>query len=257
MIVDCHTHIFESGRGGPLDLPASADDLLSEMDHNGVHRAIVLPLPGVAGNSFVFDQCTKHPDRLTALYLPEFDSPGSVVARMEAFLKNHPVHGLKIHPRRQNVSIGDPEVKDVLRWAAARDLPVLFDSFSWGASLGRTDLEPAAYHALAQEMPNLRMLLAHAGGHKILDAFLAAKSNANIYLDISLTPVYFRGSSIEKDVAFICSRLPAGRVLYGSDFPFTYFRQHLDVVRELTSGCSESVKRALFGEAACGLFRIS
>lgn len=257
MIVDCHTHLFASGRGGPLDLPASADDLVREMDQHGVARAVVLPLPDTGGNLFVHEQCARHRDRLTPLYLPEFEQRGCVIRNMERFFHDWPAHGLKIHPRRQGISINEPEVRDTLAWAAERGLTVLFDVFLWGASLGNADLEPLAYHALAQALPNLRMVLAHAGGHKIMDAFLVAKANPNVFLDVSFTPVYFRGSSIAQDVGFVCARLPAGRVLYGSDFPFTYFGQHLEIVQDLARDVTPAVQRALFGEAARALFRIT
>jgi predicted TIM-barrel fold metal-dependent hydrolase len=256
MIVDGHTHLFESGRGGPLDRPASALDLLREMDRHGVDRAVVLPLPGVATNDFVQELCVRHPDRLVGLYTPEFDAPQSVIARMEAFCARHAVHGLKIHPRQQGVSVSDPVVRDVLGWASERALTVIFDVFLWGPSLGNPDLEPLAYHAVARAYPDLPIVLGHAGGHKIMDAFLVAKSNPNVFLDVSFTPLYFRGSSVGDDVGFVCRRLPPGRVLYGSDFPHTDFGEHLGLVRALTADADEAARTALFGETARQLFRI-
>lgn len=256
MIVDCHTHIFESGRGGPFNAPSSADDLVRQLDASGVDAAIVLPLPGVATNRHVRSECERHRDRLFALYTPEFDAPSSTIQRMERHFADTPAHGLKIHPRNQGVSVEVSIVDEVIAWAAERSMTILFDVFAWGDSLGNTAMEPFAYNAAARRYPTVRILLAHAGGQKVLDAFLVAKSNPNVFVDVSFTPLYFKGSSIERDVGFICGALPDGRVLYGSDFPYTHFQQHLDVVRELTRDLGEERQAAIFGGAARELFHL-
>ena len=155
MIVDCHTHIFEAGRGGPFQLPCSADDLVRQMDVAGVDVSIVLPLPGDAPNEFVQRQCGRFPGRLVGLYNPEFDIPRETVPRMEAFFAEYSPPGLKIHPRRQDVRVTDAVVIDVLNWANQRGLPVLFDVFPFGQSLDAAALYPIAYHATAQQIPGL------------------------------------------------------------------------------------------------------
>jgi predicted TIM-barrel fold metal-dependent hydrolase len=49
---------------------------------------------------------------------------------------------------------------------------------------------------------------------------MAAKSNRNIYLDLSFVIPYFRGSSlIERDLGFVIHKLGAERMIYGSDHP--------------------------------------
>jgi hypothetical protein len=256
MIIDCHTHIFEQGRGGPLDLPAGADDLVRAMDENGVDLSIVLPLPDVATNEFVQDACARHPGRLIGLYTPEFGKPAETLTLMQSFLANHDVRGLKIHPRHQHIRTDTPVVREVLALAQERNLAVLFDVFPWGPDLDDLGIHPNAYHRLAQEMPDLRMVLAHAGGYKVTEAFLVAKSNPNVYLDISFTPIYFKGSSVANDIRFICGRLPAGRVLYGSDFPHVPMRESINSAGRMASDLDAQSRDELFGGAAATVFAI-
>ena len=118
MIVDCHTHIFEAGSGGPFNLPSSTDDLVRAMDTYGIDVSIVLPLPGVASNEFVQRECARHAGRLTALYYPEFDAVNGTLRKMEAFFGCYSPKGLKIHPRNQGVTVNEGRVVDVLHWAA-------------------------------------------------------------------------------------------------------------------------------------------
>lgn len=256
MIVDCHTHIFEAGRGGPSNLSCSADDLVREMDTNGVDVSIVLPLPGVASNEFAQRECARHADRLIALYNPEFDAENGTLRKMEAFFGCYSPKGLKIHPRNQGVTVNEGRVVEVLHWAAEKNVPVLFDVFPWGRFLDDLALHPLAYHQIAQKVPKLKLILAHAGGYKLIEAFMVAKSNSNVFLDLSFTPTYFKGSSLEDDCGFLCRRLPAGRVLYGSDFPHVGFADSLQTARQLLIGSDEAIATEIMGSAAARLFGI-
>ena len=254
MIVDAHTHIFEAGHGGPLNLPASADDLVRGMDEQSIDMAVVLPLPDVASNMFIQTQCQRFPDRLIGLYNPDFEDSPHTLSKMEQFFQDFQPAGLKIHPRLQRVRVLEPQVQEILAWAEQRRIPVLFDAFPYGPDLDDPGLHPLAFHRLAQDMPELKIVLAHAGGYKVTEAFLVAKSNPNVSVDISFTPVYFRNSSVAGDIAFLCSRLPAGRVLYGSDFPHVRLGESLHDAQDLTKSLSHPLTAALFGEAAATLF---
>jgi predicted TIM-barrel fold metal-dependent hydrolase len=256
MIVDAHTHIAESGRHGPFGFEASAERLIGEMDQAGVDFSIVIPTPGVASNEFVQREAARFPSRLASLYCPDFEAPRDTVAKLEHFVRDHRTVGLKIHPRLQGVTVADSVVKDVLAWACANSMPVVFDVFPWGPELDDDRIHPLAYHGIARELPDLKLVLAHSGGYKVLEAFLVAKSNPNIFLDVSFTFAYFRGASAAADLAFVCGRLPVGRVIYGSDFPHVHLGEYLRTVREQTAGLVETNARALFGESACSLFRL-
>lgn len=252
MIVDAHTHIAESGRHGARD--ASADALVREMDAAGVDVAIVLPLPGMASNEFVVRETARFPSRLVPLYCPEFQIPRDTLGRLERAAADRPLHGLKIHPRVQHVTVADPVVRDVLAWASEHRVPVVIDVFPWGPSVDDSRIHPFAYHQIARDLPELKLILAHAGGYKVLEAFLVAKANPNVILDLSFTFTYFRGASVAADLAFVMSRLPAAQTMYGSDFPDVPFAEYLQVVREHAAQLDATRLRSVFGETARALF---
>lgn len=257
MIVDCHTHIFETGRGGPFGLPASAADLVRHMDECQVDLSVVLPLAGIAGNEFVQRECAMFSGRLIGLYNPDFTVPGETIQKMEAFFNRYSPRGLKIHPRYQGVTVKDTVMMEVLHWAQERGVVIIVDVFLHGASLDNPDLHPLAYHGVAQRMPALKIILAHAGGYKIMEAFMVAKSNPNVYLDVSFTPAYFQGSSVADDCGFLGRRLPAGRVLYGSDFPYVPFTESVERARRFMTGAEEHQTNEFWGDSAAVLFGIA
>ena len=256
MIIDAHTHIYEKGFGGPFNFPCGADDLVKGLDEAGIEKAIVIPLPDVATNKFLARECRRHPSRLYPLYSPDFSDHSTTISKLDRFIESHRIHGLKIHPRVHRVTPQDSIVGELLDWAGEHQLPVLFDVFPYGELLDRLELHPLAFHAVAQQHPTTKIILAHAGGYKAAEAFMVAKSNPNIYLDISFTLVYFRHSSVAQDAAFTAKRLPSGRVMYGSDFPYVPLRESLETARDYLKEAMPEHASAVFSSAAISLYQL-
>lgn len=255
MIVDAHTHIYE--QPDPCDKrPAGAADLLREMDAGGVAMAVVLPLPGRASNEFVAGECAKHSDRLAPLYVPEFDMPNETLDKLRRFFEYHDCRGIKMHPRLQRVTAEDAVVREITAWAAERRVPMLFDCFPAGEDLDNPKLGPLAYHRLAQEIPAAQIVLAHAGGYKVLEAFMTAKANPNILLESSFTLGYFPGTSVERDFAFAFGHLYPGRTMYGSDFPEMPVGEYLHRARRVLEAMSPDRAAAFYGGTAAQLYRL-
>jgi hypothetical protein len=254
ILIDAHTHIFADPKQNPYPRPGGADDLVRDLTASGIEAAVVIPLPGWASNEFVWSECERYPDRLLPLCTPDLSEPAHVAAALDAFFRARRPRGLKIHPRMQKVTPADPAVAQVMRWADDHEVPVVFDVFPFGDDVDDQRLWPLAYHRLAREFPGVTIVLAHAGGFRPLDAFLVAKANANVLLDVSLTLRYFPDTSVERDLAFVCRRLPAGRVMYGSDFPNIGIDESLHTAQEKLTGLSEEQRTALFGGTARRLF---
>lgn len=255
MIIDAHTHIHEHA-DDRLARPAGTDDLLRGLDAAAIDMAVVIPLPGVASNEYVRRECGRHPDRLAPLYTPEFDDPAHTLSKLRRYAEHHFLHGIKIHPRLQGVTARDPLVHEVVGFMAERGRPVLFDNFQHGRDLDNPALMPLAYHRLAKEFPTATLILAHTGGHMVLDAFMVAKSNPNVLLETSLTLDYYRGASVEADLACTVRRMHAWRVLYGSDFPSCDLVSYLDHTRRRIDELSAEQQRAFYGEAAAKVYRL-
>lgn len=64
------------------------------------------------------------------------------------------------------------------------------------------------------------VVMAHAGGAKLLDAMLVAEDLGNVLFDTSFTLDYYLGSSVEADLAFAMRKTGAARWMFGSDSPF-------------------------------------
>ena len=75
---------------------------------------------------------------------------------------------------------------------------------------------------------DIPIILAHAGGPKIFEAMTLALEYENIFLDLSFSLKYWRGSSVIKDFAFALKKLNYKKCFYGSDYPYVDFNESLE-----------------------------
>ncbi|MFQ5647447.1 MAG: amidohydrolase family protein [bacterium] len=126
--------------------------------------------------------------------------------------------GLKLHPRLDGYLIDSDTTITLVKEAGQLDMPVMIDCFPDGKNLSRGNT-PETFARLAEQAPDTRIAIGHAGGHRILDALMVAKYYKNLYLDLSYTLLYYRNSTVTENIAYTikCSR--AQRIFWGSDYP--------------------------------------
>jgi uncharacterized protein len=127
---------------------------------------------------------------------------------------------LKLHPNTQQFDVADPAVKALVRRAAERDLPVLFDAYSpWDAN------QPGKFADLATGVPDARLILAHAHGpgfpqllvYDILARYPSWRRN--VWVDISVTGLMLAGGPFADQFTWVLRKLGIDRVVFGSDYP--------------------------------------
>jgi predicted TIM-barrel fold metal-dependent hydrolase len=127
---------------------------------------------------------------------------------------------LKLHPNTQRFDVADPAVEAVVRRAAERGLPVLFDAYSpWDAN------QPGKFVNLAMAVPEARLILAHAHGpafpQLLLYDILARYPwwQRNVWTDISATSPMLAGGPFADQFTWVLRKFGIDRVLFGSDYP--------------------------------------
>lgn len=126
---------------------------------------------------------------------------------------------LKFHPYLQKITPAD-HARIASLCAAGEKLglyPTICCSFGTRALRAHDGIALAAAAAERLKGP---VVMAHAGGARILEAMLVAEDLKNVLLDTSFTLDYYAGSSIEGDLAFAIRKLGAARFMFGSDDPF-------------------------------------
>ncbi len=161
--------------------------------------------------------------------------------------------GLKLHPNTQAFDVADPQVRAVVREAAGLGLPVLFDAYSpFDAD------QPGKFVRLAMEVPEARLVLAHAHGPKFAELLvydILARYpwwKRNVWVDLSATASLLSGGPLADGFGWVLRKVGADRLLFGSDYPLD---DPLAAVRAVTSlGFSPGELRKIFYENAVALF---
>lgn len=127
---------------------------------------------------------------------------------------------IKLHPNTQGFDVADPEVEKIVRRAAENGLPVLFDAYSPFDAY-----QAGKFVMLAMNVPDARIILAHAHGAHFLDLMvygILAKYQwwkRNVWVDISATGPLFSGSPFAEQFRWLLRKVGIDRLLFGSDYP--------------------------------------
>lgn len=279
-VTDVHTHLEPYGTLTPsaletlrrtmpgFDRVASlADDprgFLEALDDAGVARACLINYvaPEVMGlkedvNRFVAAFAREDRARLIpfgGIHPRRTKDPRRDVERLASKLE---MGGLKIHPPHQLFAANAyadgrlPVLRTIYRTAERIGLPVMVHT---GTSIfpgARSKFgDPMALDDVAQDFPDLTILMAHGGRPLWTDtAFYLLRRHPNVYLDISSIPP---GRLLEW---FPRIEQVSDRVLFGSDWPgpgVKSLREELEAVRALP--LSDSLKEKLFTTNARRIF---
>lgn len=191
--------------------------LYEEATSAGIKKIILLNMPELAfDNNQVLENTEKY--RRFFFVFPSLNPCSDSACDELEQLKASGASGLKLHPRLHGYRIDSKECVTLLGIADKLKMPVMIDCFPDGKSIafGNT---PDAFASLAEKLPDLRIAIGHSGGHRILDALMVAKSFKNIYLDLSFTLLYYRNSSVIRDIAYAIQNMNAERIFWGSDYP--------------------------------------
>jgi predicted TIM-barrel fold metal-dependent hydrolase len=91
---------------------------------------------------------------------------------------------------------------------------------------------------VAIDFPDLKIVLAHMGHPWEGETIAVIRRNANLYADISA--LYYRPWQFYNSMRLLVEYHSEGKVLFGSDFPFTTTEQSLQGLRGLNAARGQS-----------------
>ena len=233
MIIDAHAHVHPKHHGWGEKHDARLENLIGCIEKWRIDRAVLLPVASIVSNEFIGRCVEQYPDKLIGFVSVNPLEGNAAIEKMEEDVYRYKLKGLKLHPRLQNFRADDPRLIPLVQKAASMGLPVVIDTLIHGPSLLK-DCMPLLVDEIARKVPAAKIVMAHMGGYKFMDALFVAKVNKNVYLDLSVTLLYFAGSPFQEQIGFVIHQVGAERCIYGSDHP-TYtvenvFKSSVDVL---------------------------
>jgi len=273
MIVDSHTHLFAADPARyPLADPTasyrpvtlgSVEFLREQMTEAGVDRAVTIsPWPYRWDMSYVLDVLPANRTWLAVAVLVDPRSSEGP-ARLDRYVKEHGVSGLRIHGRTMNLGPYDDPATTPL-WRKAADLGIALDAC---AALD----EYPQLAKRAQEFPDLPIILDHCGyispdlnpPEPNLEPVLALARFRNVYAKLTFYGPASRGNYPFADSHWMIRRVVdafgADRSMYGSNFPTAQYNPKVTYqqTRELFADAvalSADERRWILGDTAATLW---
>jgi predicted TIM-barrel fold metal-dependent hydrolase len=207
--------------GRPVQAFPSVDQLLRDMDAAGVAQAVLLGWywehheSCVMQNKFYADCIRAHPDRLMALASLQPLAGDAALAEAVRALEDGLVGFGELSPHSQQVPLGHPVWREIMRLAGARKVPVNLHVTDPGSKPypGRIDTPLSDFIGLAREFPWTRLILAHWGGGLAFDTENVALPN--VYFDTAASPLLYGPE--------VWATPLRDRILFGSDYPLILF----------------------------------
>lgn len=250
MIIDIHTHIFRSDKhfGPPLqaDLRRCGIDpsIWGDVEERHLETTKAADVAVVFGlqaaetgwnipNENVAAHVARAPERL--LFFASIDpARADYMAELEKCHQQLGATGVKLAPLYQNVHPLDPRYYDIYRYCEKHGLPILFHAGTSFVSGTRLEYSrPVHFDAVAVDFPGLKMVLAHLGHPWEGETIAVIRRHENVYADISA--LYYRPWQFYNSMRLLVEYKASGKVLFGSDFPFTTTGDSLAGVRAINS----------------------
>ena len=210
----------------------SGDMLVSDMDEAGIDKTVLLPLDYAllvgCGEStslekqhiIMAEAVKRHPDRLILFAGIDPRRPDAVEF-LERAVKEWKVKGLKIHPA-MGFYPNEPRCYLLYQKCLELGLPVLSHTGPELYPMMSKYAMPVFFDEIANDFPELKLVMAHAGACYWEETALIASNKLNMYMDLSWWQAQYLGFSEAEfygKLKALVSVAGTSRVLLGSDWP--------------------------------------
>lgn len=244
MIVDCHTHIWESpdqlgvvnaplevrGPKGTLPLKGLEGMLDAAPEHHlaasgPVDMSIVMGfrsyyLQAHIPNDVVAKYVRQHPDRLIGFAGIDPSRRAEAVAEMRRARSELGMRGLTIAPSAQNFHPMHSDAMAVYDEAAGLGMPIIFHQGLHCTPASKMEFSrPCLLDDVAREFPALRIIVAHLGYPWVDEAIVLVGKHPNVFADIS--GLLHRPWQAYNALLSAHHYGVIDKLLFGSDFPYT------------------------------------
>jgi uncharacterized protein len=203
-LFDAHTHL---GQNDPDGMKQTPEELLSALQDANARGAFTFPFHEPDGYREANDVVLEAAARSEGLLVPfcRVNPHDDAVAEANRSLERG-ARGIKLHPRAEQFTLDHPAIRKVVALAHERSLPVLIHAGRGIPALGLHAVE------LADEFPDARLILAHAGICDLSWIWRVAQDYPNLLFDTAWW--------MPADMLALFSLIPPGQILFASDAPY-------------------------------------
>ena len=279
MIIDFHTHIFpsffrnerslffpgesafESLYNSPDSKLLGREDLLKNMDKEGIHKSVIFGFPWEKEdyfqrhNDYIIESVERHPDRFVGFCcFSPLSSGGPKEAERCLGLGLSGVGELALY--HSNIPFGDVGFfPDIMEICLKHDVLLLLHvnepvghEYPGKARMSLNDL-----YSFLKRYPSNRIILAHWGGGIFFYGLMKKEVQevlTNVWFDTAASPFLYK-----PDIYKVAGEIIGyDKILFGSDFPLLKPERYFDEMN--SAGLSTRQVEDITGKNAEGLLRL-
>jgi uncharacterized protein len=203
-LFDAHTHL---GQNDPDGMKQTPEELVSSLRVAGARGAFTFPFHEPDGYREANNAVIEAARNADGLLVPfcRVDPHDGPLPEAERALEAG-ARGIKLHPRAEEFTLDHPGVRPLIALANERSLPVLIHAGRGIPALGMHAVQ------LAEQFPNARLILAHAGICDLSWIWQVADDLPNLLFDTAWW--------IPTDFETLFSLVPPGQIVFASDAPY-------------------------------------
>jgi predicted TIM-barrel fold metal-dependent hydrolase len=252
VIIDAHAHVWPDQiaarvlAGRPAGLNPLYDGTLAglrrTMDHAGIDMSLCLGVANEAAHVARTNEFIGSIDRERFVPFGTVHPDLSIDDNL-ASLRDNGIPGVKLHPLFQDLSLGDPQVVELVDALAGAGVVVLTHAGAGGDDAANDRGAPQHIRALVDKIPDLTLIACHYGGYHRLDEAEDVVVGSRAILETSWPPTLAE-LGVDR-VREIVRRHGADRMVFGSDWPMTDPAAEITAIRAL--GLAPDEERAILG----------
>lgn len=255
MIVDCHTHIWDSVeqlglgtglwnthvRSGAPVIPRKADPDAHQAASKPVDKTLVLAfkshyLGAHVPNDYVARYVRRYPSRLIGFASVDPSRPQEAIGELRQACEELGMKGVAVSPATQDFHPACSAAMRVYSEACRLHMPILFNQDVRASSVSKMEFaRPYLLDEIAREFRELRMVVSHFGYPWIEETIALLGKHDNVFADISgLGHNQWRAYNalVQAHQAGVMDAL-----LFGSNFPYTNAAECIESLYSINQFC--------------------
>ena len=272
MIIDFHTHIvpprikerchdlvrhdpcFQALYSDPTTKLATADDLVTSMDKDGIDVSVALNIGWASPelcrqtNDYIMESISKYPDRIIGFcsVQPKSEDAVSEIKRCA----RGGIRGIgEMMPHVQGFDLGDKALMAPIVEAAEKHSLIVLTHASEPVGHiypGKGDVLPGMLYRFITNSPKLRIVCAHWGGGLPFYALMpeVAEALKNVFFDTAASPFLYKYEVFPR----VAEIIGVDKILFGSDYPLITQSRIIKSLQQLDM--PQESKDSILGENA-------